>query len=87
MGESRGGDDPWQRNPWQPRYSLDDSSLVRFRDVYGEVWWFDGPGVPYADPPTRSEPYVPRRLVSGRALAVFWPLAPWKGLYRLKWIH
>ena len=32
-------------------------------------------------------PFVPRELIAGRALLVFWPLAPWKGVLRLKWVR
>jgi hypothetical protein len=32
-------------------------------------------------------PFVPRDLIRGRALAVFWPVIPWRGISRLKWIH
>ena len=31
-------------------------------------------------------PFVPRELIAGRALLVFWPLVPWKGVLRLKWV-
>lgn len=32
-------------------------------------------------------PYVPRELISGRAVAVFWPLPPFSKIARLKWIR
>ena len=87
VGNSRRDDDPWQKNPWRSGYSEENGPLIRFRDMYGEVWWFEGPGIPYADPSTENSPYVPRRLIQGRALSVFWPLSPRLGLYRWKWIH
>jgi hypothetical protein len=86
-GNSRRDDDPWQKNPARLRAGFLDGPQIRFRDVYGEVWWLEGPGIPYADPSTESAPFVPRRLIQGRALAVFWPLSPRLGVYRWKWIH
>ncbi len=86
-GNSRRADDPWQQNPWQGRVGLEGTPHVRFLDVFGEAWWLSGPGIPYADPPARNAPFVPRRMIQGRALAVFWPLSPRLGLYRWKWIH
>jgi hypothetical protein len=34
-----------------------------------------------------TAPFVPRELILGRALAVFWPLDPFRGIYRWSWIH
>ncbi len=34
-----------------------------------------------------SAPYVPRELITGRAIAVFWPVNPFKQLIRFKWIR
>jgi signal peptidase I len=34
-----------------------------------------------------AAPYVPRELISGRAVAVFWPLPPMSKIARLKWIR
>jgi len=30
---------------------------------------------------------VPRELVVGRALAVFWPIRPFDGIWRLAWVR
>jgi signal peptidase I len=76
---------PWQANPWR-RNGLE-GPMIRFRDVYGEVRWLRGAQIPYASPPSENVPFVPRRLVQGRALAVFWPWSPRLGVYRWKWIH
>ncbi|MEM7308418.1 MAG: signal peptidase I [Planctomycetota bacterium] len=86
-GNSRRDPDPWQKNPARLGVGDPDGPRVRFRDKYGETWWLDGPGIPYAAPSSESAPFVPRRLIQGRALAVFWPLSPRLGLYRWKWIH
>ncbi len=56
-----------------------------FRDEWGELWTF----------PTQSQerlapeqaPTVPRSLICGRAVFVFWPLVPSLDVYRLKWVH
>jgi signal peptidase I len=37
--------------------------------------------------PKERQPFVDRELIVGRALAVFWPIAPLKGLYRLRWVE
>ena len=37
--------------------------------------------------PPEPAPYVPRDLITGRAIAVFWPVNPLKDLIRFKWIH
>jgi hypothetical protein len=35
----------------------------------------------------RDEPLVPRELILGRAIAVFWPIRPVQGLWRLGWLR
>ena len=58
---------------------------TRFRDEWGEEHWFattDGRQGLQA-----SSPLVARELIQGRALAVFWPLKPHKGIWRLAWLH
>ena len=59
---------------------------VRFRDTFGEVHW-----IPRSAPPDmlggRNEPLVARELILGRALAVFWPINPFRGLWRVGWLH
>jgi hypothetical protein len=34
-----------------------------------------------------NEPLVPRELILGRALAVFWPIRPLDDLWRIGWLH
>ncbi len=64
----------------------DGRTLVGFRDLWGERHWFprsrDG-GQSLAGP----APLVPRELIQGRALAVFWPLQPLRKVWRLGWLH
>ena len=60
-----------------------------FRDEWGDRHWLreseitarrlDRDGVPM--------PLVPRGLMMGRAFAVFWPLQPTRGLWRLGWLR
>jgi signal peptidase I len=60
------------------------TALVRFRDRWGETFWIPereaDPGLP------APAPLVPRELLTGRAVAVFWPLRPLRGLWRLGWL-
>ena len=87
LGGVRRDNDPWERNPWQSRDPETGEPRVRFRDMFGEVWWIDGPAIPYAAQPTENAPFVPRRLMQGRALAVFWPWSPKLGVYRWTWVR
>jgi signal peptidase I len=88
-GNARGGGPGGYRldsNPIRERTA--DGPLTFFRDVYGELHVFPtGDETSGSHPPTASAPFVPRRLITGRALAVFWPFS-WKySTYRLKWIR
>ena len=64
---------------------------VRFRDVWGEMHWFTShaPGAGDFTELGPVEPYslVPRNLIQGRAMAVFWPFKPQHLLWRLAWLH
>ena len=61
----------------------------------GPMWWFrDQWGEPFVLPsqdfralPPESSPFVPRALMTGRALLVFWPFSWTHKVARLKWIH
>jgi signal peptidase I len=68
--------------------TLEGEPGVRFRDQWGEVRWFARRSVP-PDHPTLpgNAPLVPRELVLGRAWAVFWPIRPFDGLWRLGWLR
>jgi signal peptidase I len=60
--------------------------LTRFRDEWGEEHWI-ARGTGGAASPEFKSPLVRRQLIQGRALAVFWPLKPHRGLWRLGWLH
>lgn len=61
-------------------------SWTGFRDRWGERHWFSRTEGGEAGPPWPA-PLVPRELIQGRAIAVFWPLKPTRGLWRLGWLH
>ncbi len=78
---------PHDQNP--VRHATSGEMLTWFRDEWGELHVF-----PTADEEPqlggltgRSAPFVHRDLIGGRALLVFWPVKPWRGITRLKWIH
>ena len=59
---------------------------LRFRDQWGEVHWFsEAEGKPLTF--QGNAPLVTRDLVVGRALAVFWPIKPFQGLWRVGWLR
>ncbi|HVS12120.1 MAG TPA: signal peptidase I [Planctomycetota bacterium] len=60
-------------------------SLTWFRDRWGELHEFPSSSV--VSRQQRMDPLVPRELITGRALLVFWPFSPSLGVYRLEWIH
>lgn len=59
--------------------------LTFFVDEWGEKHWFrrDEAQRRAAEP----APFVPRDMVQGKALAVFWPQDPRRGIWRLKWVN
>jgi len=54
-------------------------------DEWGEKHWFRRDEAQRRAPD--FAPLVPRRLMQGRALAVFWPLDPVRGIWRLEWVN
>ena len=54
-------------------------------DEFGELHWFAGDRA--ADHGAESAPFVPRSLITGRALLVFWPIRPSLGIRGPRWIH
>jgi signal peptidase I len=64
----------------------DGRPAIRFRDGWGEIHWLARSGVRSESLPG-NEPLVSRELILGRALAVFWPIRPLQGLWRLGWVH
>jgi signal peptidase I len=59
--------------------------FTRFRDEWGNVDWI--PSAAVTQDLEISAPLVPRRLIQGRALAVFWPILPHRGIVRLGWLR
>ena len=59
---------------------------VRLVDEWGEVQWL-GHDQRLERLSPHTSPLVPRKMILGRALAVFWPLDPRRDLYRLKWVN
>jgi signal peptidase I len=72
-------------------------NVTWLEDEWGErhALAVEGAPKPPADQPTEAvrgtspeaAPFVPRELIVGRAIAVFWPLRPLEGLYRFKWVR
>jgi signal peptidase I len=90
-GNFRGGAGPGMyrldSNPIRER--TDDGLVTFFRDVYGELHTFPT-DTEITLPPGQAtvfEPFVPRQLITGRAVAVFWPLSFKYSTYRVKWIR
>lgn len=63
-----------------------------FRDQWGDLHWLpqssqvEFPPHRIADRGTRA-PLVPRDLIKGRAMAVFWPISIGRRMWRLGWLH
>jgi len=79
-GNARGSE-----NPRTVGFGRPDGPLLVFEDEWGETHWFHS-GELDALPP-EGAPFVPRDMIQGKALAVFWPLNPRQSIYRLKWVH
>ncbi|MBM3975824.1 MAG: signal peptidase I [Planctomycetes bacterium] len=62
-----------------------DEPRIWLRDEWGEPHLFPQSSASVLSP--IEAPFVPRELVLGRALAVFWPLDPLHGIWRFKWVH
>ena len=83
--EARGNYREDNENPTPGRLG-DGTPAIRFRDQWGEVHWFSRKAIASESLPG-NEPLVPRELIVGRALAVFWPIWPLDGLWRVGWLH
>ncbi len=58
-----------------------------FRDEWGELYhWQSEAGVEIPNSFERAD-MVPRHLITGKAMIVFWPIKPDLDAYRLKWIR
>lgn len=72
-------------NPRATAFGAPDGPLTRLVDEWGEVHWFPRGTSRRLSP--EYAPFVPRDLIQGRALAVFWPQNPLRDLWRLKWVR
>lgn len=79
-GNARNGENPRTVGLGGP-----DDALTYLVDEWGEKHWF-APGEARRLAPELA-PFVPRELIQGKALAVFWPLDPLRGIWRLKWVN
>jgi len=79
-GDTRRGE-----NPRNVNYAQAEGPMTFFRDEWGEEHWLPAHQTERITPIT--SPYVPREMIEGRALAVFWPMNPLTGVYRLRWIR
>jgi len=72
-------------NPRQVASVLPGGPFTYFIDEWGEKHWFRR-GEARRQAPELA-PFVPREMIQGKALAVFWPLDPFRGIWRLKWVN
>jgi hypothetical protein len=72
-------------NPRTVAYGDAAGPLTYLVDEWGEKHWFRRGQARRRAP--ELAPFVPRDMIQGRALAVFWPLDPLRGIWRLKWVN
>src|SRR5262249_15589019 len=72
-------------NPRAVGYGDPDGPLTFFVDEWGEKHWFRRDEAHRVAP--EPAPFVPRDMIQGKALAVFWPLDPMRGIWRIKWVN
>ena len=86
----------WREGGENPAYATLEggATVLRFRDEWGEIHWLEQSALGGATLPVRNasadtvpNPPVPRELIVGRAVAVFWPIKPFQKLWRLGWLH
>lgn len=73
------GNVTWLEDEWGERHALAVEGAPKPPE--------DLPTEPVQGLPPEAAPFVPRELIVGRAIAVFWPLRPLEGLYRFKWVR
>jgi len=83
MKQELRGNNRYRENPVQQPSEL--GSTTWFRDQWGEL--FVLPTQDCRALPAENSPLVPRELMTGRALLVFWPFSWEHRVARLKWIH
>lgn len=74
------------RNPFTV-HGTPDGPTTWFRDEWGELWIAPTRQTGKAQPPVENAPFVPRDLITGRAVVVFWPFKWDLRLWRLQWIR
>ena len=74
------------KNPFTV-HGLPEGPTTWFRDEWGELWAAPARLTEKAQPPIENAPFVPRELVTGRAVVVFWPFKWDLRLWRLQWIR
>lgn len=75
---------PAERNPRKVE-GEDGEQWTFFRDEFGERHHFPSRAAVRLTPLPAS--FVPREMIAGRALLVFWPYVPKLDVYRLRWIR
>ena len=62
-----------------------DGPKTFFVDEWGEPHWFRNSDILARR--TSLSPFVPRAMIQGKAVAVFWPLDPRRDIFRLRWVN
>ncbi|MSR63181.1 MAG: signal peptidase I [Planctomycetes bacterium] len=71
-----------------PTRLADGGGAWRFKDNWGEVHWIPDTAVRGQSLVGQPSPLVPRELILGRAVAIFWPIWPFKPqLWRVGWLR
>jgi len=58
---------------------------THFVDEWGEPHWLKNEDILARR--VEASPFVPREMIQGKAVAVFWPLDPRRDIFRLKWVN
>jgi signal peptidase I len=77
------GNNRFRENPMQQQSAL--GPMTWFRDEWGEL--FVLPTQDCRALPPENSPLVPRELMTGRALLVFWPFSWEHRVARVRWVH
>jgi hypothetical protein len=74
-----------RENPRTVAHGEPGGPLTFLVDEWGEKHWFRRDEARRLAP--ELAPFVPREMIQGKALAVFWPLDPVRDIWRLKWVN